>query len=462
MRQYKEETRILAFAISVLFVNILILHKTFSGLERENTIDPGGTDFGESPLFPNGQYPSDKYRIFESRLRKLTEISQDTGLDTEYNEFPSHNYIQKSDQTLDCNDILSMTNRRYIASGWTKAVYSGDFRNQSYAIKTVSPQGRDVSACQEKGNSFNVCYEKANRKIIKENSLLMLLSHPNIVKVLGFCPPKSAYDQNVAMVTELGESIELIRLLQMSWEDRLKIAYDMTKLVYFMAHNQFGSIAINDFRRQQFVRVNYTLKLSDIDDIGFGDPSCETDGDCTIIFPSVNFSQRLSCLNSRCIGFNEKRNIFNGGRHFTTFLLPHGAPSKLETFINRVVDGYSNLTMNIRELLTLMEKIVLIYSTGSYLDRNKVDKNSTYKRIPQQDIRDNYDYICRLSLTGTGCTVSVFDLKEAEDLCNSDSECKAFVVTNQKTWTGHTVVHLKSGTGSPTHNKDTSIYLKPT
>jgi hypothetical protein len=39
---------------------------------------------------------------------------------------------------FDCNDILSMTNKHFVASGWTKAVYRGDLKNQSYAIKTVS------------------------------------------------------------------------------------------------------------------------------------------------------------------------------------------------------------------------------------------------------------------------------------------------------------------------------------
>lgn len=59
-----------------------------------------------------------------------------------------------------------------------------------------------------------------------------------------------------------------------------------------MSHNQFGTISINDFRRQQFVRVNGEIKLSDVDDIGFGDPICQTDDDCAVNFPNANFSLR--------------------------------------------------------------------------------------------------------------------------------------------------------------------------
>ena len=43
-------------------------------------------------------------------------------------------------------------------------------------------------------------------------------------QVLGFCLPRNADDNLwVAMVTELGESVDLIKLLQMSWEDRLRV-----------------------------------------------------------------------------------------------------------------------------------------------------------------------------------------------------------------------------------------------
>ena len=57
------------------------------------------------------------------------------------------------------------------------------------------------------------------RAITTENQLLSL-------QVLGFCLPRNADDNLwVAMVTELGESVDLIKLLQMSWEDRLRVGF---------------------------------------------------------------------------------------------------------------------------------------------------------------------------------------------------------------------------------------------
>ena len=54
----------------------------------------------------------------------------------------------------------------------------------------------------------------------------------------------------------------------------------------------YGSMSMNDFRRQQFVLVDGVLKLSDVDDAGFEDPSCTEDEDCTIVFTSSNMSHR--------------------------------------------------------------------------------------------------------------------------------------------------------------------------
>lgn len=39
---------------------------------------------------------------------------------------------------------------------------------------------------------------------------------------------------------------------------------------------------MNDFRRQQFVLVDGTLKLSDVDDLGVGEPECLADEDCSV------------------------------------------------------------------------------------------------------------------------------------------------------------------------------------
>lgn len=64
---------------------------------------------------------------------------------------------------------------------------------------------------------------------------------------------------------------------------------------------------------------------------------------------------------------------------------------------------------------------------------------SEYKVLDSSDLPGQFDYRCRMSMSGAGCTLSVFDQREAEDLCEQDPECKALVMTDQLTWAGQCV-----------------------
>lgn len=65
---------------------------------------------------------------------------------------------------------------------------------------------------------------------------------------------------------------------------------------------------------------------------------------------------------------------------------------------------------------------------------------AAYKKIDDSDLPGLFDYRCRYSIATSGCTVSAFDEKEAEELCDFDSQCQAFVISSQKTWTGRQTV----------------------
>ena len=77
---------------------------------------------------------------------------------------------------------------------------------------------------------------------------------------------------------------------------------DITRIVNLLNTTPYGSMSMNDFRRQQFVLVDGVLKLSDVDDAGFEDPICITDEDCQIVFTSTNMSYRFVEIYRRNIG----------------------------------------------------------------------------------------------------------------------------------------------------------------
>ncbi|XP_062596964.1 extracellular tyrosine-protein kinase PKDCC-like [Saccostrea cucullata] len=448
--------KLCTFSVIVLLGLNVALHRRFVGLEAEslwNIKDPNGMIL--TPFSLHG--------TFENRLRKLMEKSTGNGLDVIkiQNEAPMS--VTYSENLIKCEDFVDILNRTYLESGWTKAVYRGNYKGLPVAIKTVDVKGQHLKSCVAKGHRHGDCYHRAAQKIVKEIVVLQAIAHENVIKVLGFCVPGTNSNiQGVAMVTELGESVDLIKILQMSWEDRFKISFDVSSIIEWMASSSYGSLAMNDFRRQQFVLVDGSLKLSDVDDVGFGDPGCVKNEDCTIHFSSSNFTQKIPCKEGTCLNYNEKKNLYNGGRHFTTFLLPHGAPESLRPLVDKVVEGYSNLTLNSHQIVQLMKKIKSLYVSGKYLKRQKQQFSKDYRFYPGSDLPGKFDYRCRLSLSGTGCTHSAFDVLEAAALCDADPDCRGFVVSKQRTWAGRMLVHFKYGFDYPSKNSNTSLYVRIT
>ena len=79
---------------------------------------------------------------------------------------------------------MNLTQRAFIASGWTKAVYRGRMNGQNVAIKTVDVSGHDVSMCRQQYDlTKEQCYNRAAQKILKEIVVLQGLKHPHIIEV---------------------------------------------------------------------------------------------------------------------------------------------------------------------------------------------------------------------------------------------------------------------------------------
>ncbi|WAR19875.1 PKDCC-like protein, partial [Mya arenaria] len=225
----------------ILVMNLLALKLNFETIEGENYIDAGGTTLPSErklqnidvhyPFFndlnPNMFVSRQGLRhTYENRLRKLLEIME-TNLDNSAAKIVTEKTLPYEayfpERLLYCDDVMNITDMTYMASGWTKAVFKGTFKGRQVAVKTVDVNGQDVTTCRDAGRSETDCYVKAAKKIVKEIVVLQALANDNVLKVLGFCLPRDADDNlYVAMVTELGESVDLIKLLQMSWEDRLR------------------------------------------------------------------------------------------------------------------------------------------------------------------------------------------------------------------------------------------------
>jgi len=130
-----------------------------------------------------------EYFVMESRLRKLLENNAESysgnaskSVFSRYLDFSSSS-SSSGLVMLDCGQIESISDREYVASGWTKSVFRGYYGHRSVALKTVDIGGQDVTACMDSGSSLQFCYHRAAQKIVKEIVLLQALSHDNVIQV---------------------------------------------------------------------------------------------------------------------------------------------------------------------------------------------------------------------------------------------------------------------------------------
>lgn len=125
-------------------------------------------------------------------------------------------------------------------------------------------------------------------------------------------------------------------------------------------------IALNDFRRQQFVVIDGELKLIDVDDVGLREPKCNQKPCCFNVSEANNKTVCVLCVNGICQGYNEKMNILKTGGHFIRHILPHGAPSGLNTQALRITSAFELASWHSASILTEMENLAFAFKSGQY------------------------------------------------------------------------------------------------
>ncbi|XP_078720810.1 extracellular tyrosine-protein kinase PKDCC [Lampetra fluviatilis] len=290
-------------------------------------------------------------------------------------------------RSLGCADLATVSGLQYLGSGYTKAVYKAVLGPPTgspsgwrgpVALKTVDLGGHDMATCVKEFGDPDGCYRLAAAKLLKEMTILGRLRHPNVVRLYGHCYRESNdVSDSLTAITELGSPLEMIQLLQTSWEERFRICLSLTRLLHYLAHSPLGPVALLDFRPRQFVLRDGELKASDLDDAGAGDPPCRWRGGaaggaaggpppCFLHFPARNFTLPCCPRTRTCAGLNEKRNLYNAYRYFFTYLLPHSAPAGLRSQLNDIVNATGELRVGVDETLSRMESVLHQYQHGTY------------------------------------------------------------------------------------------------
>ncbi|XP_008935947.1 PREDICTED: protein kinase domain-containing protein, cytoplasmic-like, partial [Merops nubicus] len=262
----------------------------------------------------------------------------------------------------------------------------------------------------------------------------------------------------VTAMLELGSPLEMIQLLQTPWEERFKICLSLVKLLFYLAHSPLGSIVLLDFQPRQFVMVDGNLKVTDMDDASTEELSCKEDNDCTLNFPTKSFPLKCS-MAGKCEGINEKKNLFNAYRYFFTYLLPHSAPPPLRPFLSDILNATGELRYGINETLKAFEKVLHLYKSGLYLQKRPLVLKD-YISLKGFRAAEGEDYKCWPSYSHLGCLLSVHGAEEAADICNSQSQCQSFIITQRRTWTGRTLALFQSRLTDLIPDANAAVYIK--
>ncbi|KAG9481488.1 hypothetical protein GDO78_010617 [Eleutherodactylus coqui] len=339
-------------------------------------------------------------------------------------------------QILTCKDLTYMTELEFIGSGFTKVVVKGTLLNgKSIALKSIHGKGNDIKQCLQQYGDYSGCHRLATYKLQKEIALLQILHHPGIIQLHGQCYVNSApSDIRVTAMLELGSPLEMIQLLQTPWEERFKICWELVQLLRYLANSPMGSIALLDFQPRQFVLVDGSLKVTDVDDASTEEPMCNQDADCMLTFPDRTFN--VTCSESgRCMGSNEKRNLYNAYRFFFTYLLPHAAPPALQPLLADIMNMTGEVYIGINKTVKAFEEVLNLYKSGmNHSQAQNLHDYNVLRGFRMNDTDGNFR--CWPSYNHKGCLLSVHSAAEAAEFCNGRPQCRNFVISQQRTWTG--------------------------
>ncbi|XP_072049455.1 extracellular tyrosine-protein kinase PKDCC-like [Amphiura filiformis] len=367
---------------------------------------------------------------------------------------------------ISCQDLPKNTNLlEHVGAGYTKQVKKIMIDDKVVALKQANRKGHDGKECVQFGMNAPDCLKLANYKVLKELALLQQLESPHIIKLLGYCvkdEKKEEETPSVTIATEFGVPLTFITLLQMSWEDRLRIALGVTRLLYYLHNSPIGALTIHDFKLTQFVLFNNEIKLADLDDVEDTQPTCIRDEDCVIgnMIP-------VPCMIGQCQHYSDRLNVFHAHKLFYS-LLPFEAPVPVQKMISELTNNTGQSTWSSRRILQTLDQILDVYRNSSIYGNiggaRHIKDMVKFDKFPNQDYPAVHDYWCHGTIYAgaNSCAFSVVDESEARYLCSHDPQCKAFVMTSQKTWTGRTVIYLKSQTSEPVQSDGNTLYIRVT
>ena len=260
---------------------------------------------------------------------------------------------------FNCSNIHKLVLTRKIGQGRTKQVFVAKHARQKVAVKMVTRDVLDVTSC--KRNPFTekeLCGKFPSMKLMKEILILQQLSHPNLLRMLGYCARSEETDSialkvhGVVAVHEYGLPFHLSTVHTWPFHMRIGTAHDLADLLEYFETSPLGSLRIPDLKDEHFLLCEGRVKLIDVDDVTSAEPNClgKVRRKCPY---------GVTCVDGTCTGHNARFNIDRMNRvMFKELLSGETLNPTMHGHIQHVRQQLDNVAINATQLKAVLKSLL--------------------------------------------------------------------------------------------------------
>ena len=146
-----------------------------------------------------------------------------------------------------------------------------------------------------------------------------------------------------------------------------QISLDLTDLLIYLDDTTIGSLLIKDFRIEQLILKDGTLKLTDLDDLDGRRKLCKTDRDCTV--GGLRLNTTLPCKYQRCENYSKTLNLYNLNKIFLDYSLNFDNPAYVSEDLKALAQRLAAFNIGLVELWRELNRVAWKIKSGIYAKR---------------------------------------------------------------------------------------------